>query len=52
MQWEGDGTTVSTDNTYWLNQAEIDKPGEHIVYTYGGEVLKSSVIKHQGKQTK
>ncbi|KAK3106223.1 hypothetical protein FSP39_015497 [Pinctada imbricata] len=35
LRWEGDGTPISMDNTFWLNQAELNKPGEHIVYTYG-----------------
>ncbi|XP_022316570.2 contactin-3-like isoform X2 [Crassostrea virginica] len=35
VRWEGDGTKEILGHSLWVNQDEMNKPGRHVVYTYG-----------------
>lgn len=37
LSWKGDGTKIQPGEQYWLNEAEKNKQGRNIVYTYGGK---------------
>ena len=41
VRWEGDGTKEILGHSLWVNQDEMNKPGRHVVYTYGGKYIPS-----------
>ena len=41
MKWEGDGTAIEAGTRFWRSDDDRNKPGDHIVYTYGGRSISS-----------
>jgi hypothetical protein len=41
MKWEGDGTEIEAGTRFWRSDDDRNKPGDHIVYTYGGRSISS-----------
>ena len=39
MKWEGDGTVIEAGTRFWRSDDDRNKPGDHIVYTYGGKII-------------